>query len=472
MRAPRFTLLRVGVIAILIGLTTAAVAIVLLVADRDPGGSGTSSASTPATVSVAPSAEASSASPTAPSASNVLPPAGGGIATLDERVAFWEARVASNATDYLSTLALIDAYLDRVRATGDLSDLSRAETALDRARELAPIGDVGLLLRAGQVAFTLHDFADARDAAAEALERDPGNESAVALLGDASLELGDEATALEAYQELAGLDATAPVLSRLARYDLLTGEVEAAEAKMREAIDAAVVEGFTDQIAFYRFQLAELLRGENRVDEAASEYEAILETVPDHVPTLGGLARIREAQGRRTDAIELLERATARIPTPQLVADLGDLHALEGDDAAAEESYAIVERIAEVAQATGGIYDRQLTVFLADHERRIDDAVALAEAEIAARTDVYGYDALAWALYRAGCLEDADAAARQAMRLNTPDGRILYHAGLIAAALDRDDEGRDLLSRAAAHESALPPLQVPELRAALDALGG
>ena len=66
----------------------------------------------------------------------------------------------------------------------------------------------------------------------------------------------------------------------------------------------------------------------------------------------------------------------------------------------------------------------------------------------------------------------ADAAARDALRLGTPDGRMLYHAGRIAMALDRTDEARDLLTRAAAHEASLPPIQVPELHAALDALGG
>ncbi|MEO7296673.1 MAG: tetratricopeptide repeat protein [Candidatus Limnocylindria bacterium] len=449
MRLPRLNLLRVGAGALFLGLAGAVVALALLL--NGPTGQ-------------------IGGSPTSPGAS--VPHVGNSMASIDERVAFWEARVAANETDYSSTIALIDAYLDRVRSTGDLSDLERAEEALDRASSLAPVGDVRLLLRAGQVAFTLHEFDVARDAATEALDRDPGNETAVALLGDSSLELGDETAALEAYQELEPLAATAPVLTRLARYDLLTGDDEAAEQKMRAAIAASEVEGFAEQIASYRYQLAELLRGENRVEEAAHVYEFILQSVPDHVPSLGGLARIREAQGRRPEAIELLERATARLPTPQLVADLGDLRALDGDEDAAAESYALVERIAEVAQATGSVYDRQLTLFLADHDRRIDDAVALAESEIATRTDVYGYDALAWALYRAQRFEEADDAARQAMRLRTPDGRILYHAGLIAAALGRDGEALDLLTQAAEHRSALPPLQVPALEAAIDALGG
>ncbi|MEO5986921.1 MAG: tetratricopeptide repeat protein, partial [Candidatus Limnocylindria bacterium] len=188
-------------------------------------------------------------------------------ATIDGRIAFWEARVAANATDYSSTLALIDAYLTRVRATGDLSDITRAETALDRARDLAPVNDVGLTLREGFVAFTSHQFVEARDAAQDVLQRDPGNESAVALYGDASIELGHEVAARRAYEELEPLE-TAAVLLRVARLEQLTGDLEAAEATMHSAIATAETEGFPDQVAAYRLQLAELLRGENRLDEA------------------------------------------------------------------------------------------------------------------------------------------------------------------------------------------------------------
>ncbi len=451
------TPMRIGVALVFIALIGLAVAVALLGAD--PPASAVASPSGPARADPSPS----------PSALASTPPGSGGLASIDERVAFWEARVAASATDYSSTLALIDAYLTRVRATGDLADITRAQAALERARGLAPVNDVGLLLREGLVAFTGHDFIAAGEAARAMLDLDPGNEAGVALLGDASIELGDEKAAIAAYQELAPLG-TAPVLSRLARYDLLTGDVEGAESTMRSAIAAAETEGFPDQVAGYRLQLAEFLRGENRLDEAAAEYEAVLVALPDSAAAMGGLARVHEAGGRRDEAIGLLERATAILPTPQLVAELGDLHALAGDDTRAAEAYALVERIAAVAQATGGVYDRQLVLFLADHDLRASDAVSMAAAELATRRDVFGYDAHAWALYRTGDLEAAAAAAEEAMRLGTPDGRILYHAGLIAAARGATDEARDFLSRANRHSASLPSLQAVELERVLDEL--
>ncbi|HYM53011.1 MAG TPA: tetratricopeptide repeat protein [Candidatus Dormibacteraeota bacterium] len=392
--------------------------------------------------------------------------------SLDERVAFWEARVQAQSGDYLSALHLVDALLERSRANGDLADLERASVALERATQGAPANDAALPLRRGQLAFSLHEFASARADAESALELDPGNASALALFGDAALETGDYESAAEAYDLLAREGRTPPILSRLARHAWLTGDPEAALVLVAEAVTRAGDEGFADQVAFYQFQLGELLRGSGALDRAADAYTAALQALPLHVPSMGGLAMVREAQGRRAEAIELLESATQRVPTPDLVAALGDLYALDGDEERAERQWVLAERIAEVARATGGVYDRQLVLFLADHNRGADAAVALAEAEIARRTDVFGYDALAWALYDAGRLAEADAAAAQALRLGTPDGRILYHAGLIAEALGRDEEAIQLLREASERRASLPPLQVHELQAALQRLGG
>lgn len=127
MRLPRLNLLRVGAGALFLGVA-GAVALALLL--NGPTGQ-------------------IGGSPTSPDASAF--PVGNSMASLDERVAFWEARLAANATDYSSTIALIDAYLDRVRSTGDLSDLERAEDALDRARSLAPVGEaLDLLTQAAE----------------------------------------------------------------------------------------------------------------------------------------------------------------------------------------------------------------------------------------------------------------------------------------------------------------------------------
>lgn len=392
------------------------------------------------------------------------------IATRDANVAFWEARLDAGG-GYETTLHLVDALIERARASGTLADLARASGALDAIAANAPSDDAGLPLRRGRIAFALHDFGVARDAAAEALALDPSDPAALALAADAALEMGDIGAADAAYAQLAEAGRRPPILSRLARRAWLSGDVEGAEALAREAIRAASIAEGGDELAFYHYQLGEMLRSRNAFAEAEAEYRAALAAQPDHVPSSGGLALVLAATGGRDEPIRLLEAATARLPAPDLVAALGDLYALAGREEDAADQWALVERIADLGPANGGVYDRQLVLFLADHDRDAARAVEVATQELTIRADVYAYDALAWSLFKAGRFDEADAAAADALRLGTPDGRIHYHAGLIAEALGRSDDARGHLAFAAAHSGTLAPLQASRLAAAIERIG-
>ncbi|HEX5578163.1 MAG TPA: tetratricopeptide repeat protein, partial [Candidatus Limnocylindria bacterium] len=279
-----------------------------------------------------------------------LPPAGGldGAPQLDgggslgllppaQRVAFWEARVAAGGS-FLDLINLADAYLDRSRATGDIDDLERAATALDRAEPTAAYPD-RVVVRRAMVAFALHDFAGARRRADQILRAAPDDLAALAVAGDARLELGDVAGARERYRRLAELAPSPAAWSRLGRLAFLTGDAGAAVRLVARATAAAHQEGAPDAEAFYDFQLGELHRAAGQLDRAEAAYTASLAALPDYVPAMHGLAAVLASTGRSAEAVRLLERATARLPQPELLAALGDLYLLDGDRARAEEQY-------------------------------------------------------------------------------------------------------------------------------------
>ena len=224
--------------------------------------------------------------------------------------------------------------------------------------------------------------------------------------------------------------------------------------------------------AFYRYQLGEIHRSLGNLPDASAAFEDSLDALDGYVPAEAALANVREAQGRRTEAIGLLESAANARPQPEILAALGDLYALAGDEARAEEQYALVERIGTLARAGGGIYDRQLILFAADHDRGVDVAVSAAAASLERRKDVYGYDAYAWALLGRGPRRRGIGCDQEALALGTPDPRIAYHAGMIAVASGQEAEARVLLERAVAGSAALPPLQAQRANDTLAALGG
>jgi len=78
------------------------------------------------------------------------------------------------------------------------------------------------------------------------------------------------------------------------------------------------------------------------------------------------------------------------------------------------------------------VYNRDLAYFYADHQRHLDEAVALAEREAAARHDIYTLETLAWTEFQTGRYAEADRAMTRALALGTRDALLLYHAGMIA----------------------------------------
>jgi tetratricopeptide (TPR) repeat protein len=128
-------------------------------------------------------------------------------------------------------------------------------------------------------------------------------------------------------------------------------------------------------------------------------------------------------------------------------------------------------RTMEVAVgAQPGAYHRAWSLFLLDHGRRIPEVLASARTEIVGRRDVYGYDLLAWALYRAGRPADARAAMMRALAQGTQDAMLLYHAGMIDRAAGDPAAARDHLRRALRIAPSFDPFAPALARAVLDTL--
>jgi hypothetical protein len=62
------------------------------------------------------------------------------------------------------------------------------------------------------------------------------------------------------------------------------------------------------------------------------------------------------------------------------------------------------------------LHNRDLALFYADHDIKLDEALALAHKEFEVRHDIYTWDALAWALYKNGKYQEASDAIDNALR--------------------------------------------------------
>lgn len=362
--------------------------------------------------------------------------------------------------------------LQRARLTGDVDSYARAQRALEEAVALAPEDPEPRALLAG-VRFTTHDFTGAFSLATEIYDEDHSL-SALAIRGDAELELGRYDDAASDYGRLADAQPEASTsLVRLSRLAFLRGDADEAARLAASAERAASNEGsFGASRSWYASYRGKLALDAGRYDEAARDYRRAVEAAPDYHVAVAGLASARAAQGRSADAIRLYERAVALVPEPGSLAALGDLYTLMGDERRASDRYATVEAIATLQAVNRRLYDRQLATFWADHDGDLDEALAIVERGIETRRDVYGYDALGWVLYRMGRFDEARSASDRAVSLGTPDARLWFHAGMISAALGQTDRARQELSRALELHPSFDPLLAPVAAETLDDLGG
>jgi Flp pilus assembly protein TadD len=137
-----------------------------------------------------------------------------------------------------------------------------------------------------------------------------------------------------------------------------------------------------------------------------------------------GYAKVLSARGDRTGAVALLKDLQASAPTPDLAARIGDLYEQLGRHDEAARQYAL----AESGWRVDAPEPKHLARFLADHDRKLPEAVTIAEHAAETRHDIFTEDALAWAYYKVGRVDEARRAIAKALRTGTKDPDILAHA--------------------------------------------
>ena len=339
------------------------------------------------------------------------------------------------------------------------------------ARSKRDPGGLDATIGAGSLALSYHDFREALRLGERALVLSHGfSPPALAMIGDASVELGRYKQGFAAFAALGKSRPGLVAYARLSYSRELQGDVAGAIRLMRRAVDAG--SGAPENTQWTRVQL-------RRAAAQVGPHRRRRQGVP---PRARAAPQLRARRGRASApspspaAISPLaqswyERAASHLPLPDIVAQLGDVRAARGNAAGAKEAYALVGVENALFIRAGGNADLETALFDASHPGTMTRAavVALARKALAFRPSVYGHDALAWALYSAGRCREALPQAKLANRLGTIDPQLSWHLGAIAAcAGDRRARAHGAAQGAGA-DAALPPARRPGRAAAAGA---
>jgi tetratricopeptide (TPR) repeat protein len=382
-----------------------------------------------------------------------------------------QARVARDELDYPDLNSLANAYLQRARETGDVSELTRAGDALSRSLAIRPADNYDALGLSASLNTTRHDFAKAVDFARRAIALKPKPAFGYGVLGDALMGMGQYAQAADAYATNLRLDPGLSSYGRQALIDMNTGKRDDALRMWNMAADAALRDGVPEHAAWANAQLGNFYFVTGDLELARDHYQQSLTVFPGYVHALSGLARVAAARGDYTAAIRLYTQAIDRVPLPEYVSALGDVYAAAGDQKKAGDQFALIGAIEQLYAANGVNLDIQIGLFNADHGRDVANTVARAKAAYAQQPSIQAADMLAWVQYKSGDLAGAQIVIALALRTDTFDPLVLFHAGMIAAATGDASAARSYFARVSAQAPQFSVLYSQTLQTQLATLG-
>jgi tetratricopeptide (TPR) repeat protein len=392
-------------------------------------------------------------------------------AEVQESIRFYADRIKRDPGDFNAQNRLADYHLQRLRETNNAADLEAATRAARISMATVPAErNLSGLIALAQAEQFAHDFSAARDLGLQLVRIVPNKDYSYEILADALLELGayDKAdAAVREMQRYGG--ATVASETRQGRLAFLRGKAALAHQHYANAIDAALQLSPPPRqpVAWCHWQMGDLAFSTGDYAGAQRHYRDALIVFPDYYRALGGMAKALAALGDTAGAIDYYRRAIERFPDPAFAAALGDLYHLQGREKEAAAQFQLVTAIARLNKANGQLYNRQLALFDADHDREPVEGYTNAASEYAVRRDIFGADALAWTALKASKLRQAQAAIKQALQLGTQDAMLYYHAGMIAGAAGHNAASRAYLARAIDLSPRFDPVQAPLAKRAL-----
>ncbi len=392
----------------------------------------------------------------------------------DKTIAFWEGQVRKNvADDMLSPRQLASEYLQRYRERGDIDDVLRAERQAQRSLRVAPRGNLQADVELASVFLTLHQFSAAL-AETKFIESYDSNDPQMKIReASLDLEIGDYASAKRIIAALPPAKGYAAIArdTLVTRYDELTGHLAEAR-KLFETPTAygnAQFDAPAQQRAWFFFRAGELAFEAGDNDAALADERQALAIFPNYVDATRAAARFNCALQRWHECLTNAAASAAVIPYPETLGYEADAQRALGDASGAKATDDLIRTIERIGN-TQHLSDRLLAIYYSEHHLYPHDAYAIAKRELAVRDDIFTEDTLAWAAAMDGRWNEARVASAKAIRFDTENSLVQYHAGVIAEHFGDSDEAGRRFERALALNAHFHAVYADDARARLRAL--
>ncbi len=353
-------------------------------------------------------------------------------ATAQDHIQQLQQRLKANPNDTTAYAQLGMSMLARVRETADPQLYVQSEQAFNEALKRDP-NQIDALIGMGSLALSRHDFAEAITWGEKARVLNPYRAQIYGVIGDAQVELGRYDSAVQTIQKMVDTRPDIASYSRVSYVRELHGDIPGAIEAMERAATAG--SPGAEATLWSQTYIAHLYFNKGDLKNAEQIYSAVLAQQPGYPYAMGGLARVRAAQGRTDEASTLYQSILNRLPLPQYAIELGELYDSLGKTREATAQFDLVRAVQQLNAGANMNTDLEMALFEADHGDTAR-AVTLARSAYAKRPSIHAADALAWALYQNGQADEARPYTKEALKLGTQDAMLHFHAGMVALSFD------------------------------------
>src|SRR4051794_35319725 len=236
--------------------------------------------------------------PAAPASETAFVPATS--QSTDARIQSLQSMVRATPKDPRGYAALAQAYLQKVRESGDASYYARAGAVLHSALKLSP-DNLDATVVAGTLALARHDFAGGLALGMRARKLAPDLAAPYAVVVDSLIELGRYDQAGQALQRWVDIKPNLSSYARVSYFRELHGDLASAASAVEDSISAGG--DVAENGAYVQTLLGNVELQRGRFASAAHAYRAALARFAGYVPAQAGLAKLDADRGRLAPAI-------------------------------------------------------------------------------------------------------------------------------------------------------------------------
>lgn len=247
--------------------------------------------------------------------------------------------IQKDPTNLKARIELAELFMQEARVTGEHGHYYPAALQLlDEVLEKSSAKDdkrFRALANKASVELSLHDFKKALATAELAVAINPYNAKIYGVLVDANVELGNYDAAVKMADKMVSIRPDLRSYSRVSYLREIHGQVEGAIKALQMAVDA----GYPGQesTAWARLTLGDLYFTYGMLEEAAIQYQLILQEREDYPFAIAALGKVAQAKGEYAVAEAYYKNAAAIIPEVGFYASLAGLYKEKGNAAASRE---------------------------------------------------------------------------------------------------------------------------------------